>query len=79
MQRPLIINLLLYVDDILLIGNDIATMSTVKLWLSLQFAMNDLGEASYGLSIDLIRDKNKKLIDLYQGLYIDMILGQFNM
>lgn len=37
--------LLLYVDDILLIGNDVGALSSVKRWLSNQFCMEDLGEA----------------------------------
>ena len=35
--------LVLYVDDILLIGNDVRVMSSVKVWLSSQFDMKDLG------------------------------------
>ena len=41
-----IVFLVLYVDDILLIENDVGTLSLVKLWLSGQFDMKDLGEAS---------------------------------
>ena len=35
--------LVLYIDDILLIGNDVRVMSSVKVWLSSQFDMKDLG------------------------------------
>ena len=45
--------LLLYVDDILLIGNDVGVMSSVKVWLSSQFDMKDLGEANFILGIKL--------------------------
>ena len=38
--------LILYVDDILFIGNDIGAMLSIKMWLSSHFAMKDLGEAS---------------------------------
>jgi hypothetical protein len=38
--------LILYVDDILLIGNDVGAMSSIKMWLSSHFAMKDLGEVS---------------------------------
>ena len=48
---------ILYVDDILLIGNDVATLSIVKVWLASSFDMKDLGEASYILGIKLIRDR----------------------
>ena len=43
--------LILYVDDILLIGNDVGILSSVKVWLFTQFDMNDLGEASHILGI----------------------------
>ena len=48
--------LVLYVDDILLIGNDVGTLSSVKVWLPAQFDMKDLGEASHILGIKLMRD-----------------------
>ncbi|KAL0286837.1 UNVERIFIED_CONTAM: Retrovirus-related Pol polyprotein from transposon TNT 1-94 [Sesamum calycinum] len=35
--------LVLYVDDILLIGNDIKMLGDTKAWLSTQFSMKDLG------------------------------------
>ena len=45
--------LILYVDDILLIGNYVGVMSSVKIWLSSQFDMKDLGEANFTLEIKL--------------------------
>ena len=47
--------LVLYVNDILLIGNDTGAMSSIKVWLSSHFAMKDLGEVSYILGIKLFR------------------------
>ena len=38
-------------DDILFIGNDIGVMSSVKVWLSSQFDMKDLGKANFILGI----------------------------
>ncbi|KAL0455319.1 UNVERIFIED_CONTAM: hypothetical protein Slati_0871100 [Sesamum latifolium] len=35
--------LVLYVDDILLIGNDVKILEDTKAWLSIQFSMKDLG------------------------------------
>ncbi|KAA0046028.1 gag/pol protein [Cucumis melo var. makuwa] len=39
--------LVLYVDDILLIGNDVGYLTDVKAWLAAQFQMKDLEEAQY--------------------------------
>jgi hypothetical protein len=41
--------LILYVDDILLIGNNIPMLEDVKASLTKSFSMKDLGEASYVL------------------------------
>ena len=38
-----VVFLVLNVDDILLIGNDVGKTSSVKVWLSSQFDMKDLG------------------------------------
>ena len=74
-----IIFLVLYVDDILLIGNDIPAMQGTKVWLSEQFSMKDLGEAAYILGIKIYRDRSKRLLGLSQSMYIDTILKRYNM
>ena len=59
-----VVFLVLYVDDILLIGNDIPMMTTVKLWLSKEFFMKDLGEASFILEIKVYRDRSNRMLGL---------------
>ncbi|KAJ9548881.1 hypothetical protein OSB04_021424 [Centaurea solstitialis] len=71
--------LVLYVDDILLIGNDVPTLQSVKSWLSKCFQMKDLGEAAYILGIKIYRNRSKRLIGLSQSTYIDKILKKFRM
>ena len=66
-------------DDILLIGNDISMMTFVKLWLSKEFFVKDLGEASYILRIKVYRDRSKRMLDLSQQLYIEKVLKRFSM
>ena len=39
--------LVLYIDDILIIGNDIGLMQSVKAYLCKNFSVKDMGEASY--------------------------------
>ena len=51
--------LILYVDDILLIGNDIEFLDSIKGYLNKSFSMKDLGEAAYILasrSIEIDQD-----------------------
>ena len=54
-------------------------MSSIKIWLSSQFDMKDLGEANYILGIKLWRDRKNRMLDLSQAVYIDKILARFNM
>ena len=74
-----IVFLVLYVDDILIIGNDIGMLQNVKAYLCKNFSMKDLGEASYILGIKLYRDRVRKLIGLSQSTYIDKIFERFSM
>ena len=46
-NQSMVIFLILYVDDILLIGNDLGALSTIKIWFANYFDMKDLVEASY--------------------------------
>ena len=69
----------LYVDDILLIENDVGMLSSVKVWLSKNFSTKDLGEAAYVLGIRIYRDRSKKLLGLSQSMYIDTIVKRFGM
>ncbi|KAJ9546934.1 hypothetical protein OSB04_019477 [Centaurea solstitialis] len=71
--------LVLYVDDILLIGNDVPTLQSVKAWLRRCFQMKDLGEATYILGIKIYRNRSRRLIALSQSTYIDKILKRFRM
>ncbi|VFQ66164.1 unnamed protein product [Cuscuta campestris] len=48
-------------------------------WLSENFAMKDLGNASYALGIRIYRDRSRKLIGLCQSTYIDKVLNRFSM
>ncbi|KAK4382221.1 Retrovirus-related Pol polyprotein from transposon TNT 1-94 [Sesamum angolense] len=62
-----VVFLVLYVDDILLIGNDIKMLGDTKIWLSTQFSMKDLDEASYVLGIKIFRDRFKRILGMTQN------------
>ena len=74
-----VIFLILYVDDILIIGKDIPSLQAVKTWLNNLFSMKDLGDASYILGIKIYRDRSKRLLGLSQSTYIDKVLERFKM
>ena len=65
--------LILYVDDILLIGNDIKFLDSTKGYLDKNFSMKDLGEATCILSIKIYRDRSRCLIELSHNTYLDKI------
>jgi transposase InsO family protein len=71
--------LILYVDDILLMGNEISLMEQTKNSLKIIFSMKDMGEAQYILGIKIYRDRSRRLIGLSQCVYIDKILERFRM
>ncbi|KAL0453622.1 UNVERIFIED_CONTAM: hypothetical protein Slati_1340300 [Sesamum latifolium] len=71
--------LVLYVDDILLIGNDIKMLGDIKAWLSMQFFMKDMGEASYILGIKIYRDRSRRMLGLIPSSYIEKVLKRFKM
>ena len=50
--------LILYVDDILLTANDKGMLCDVKEFLSKNFEMNNMGEASYVIGIEIFRDRS---------------------
>ena len=75
-NRNAIALLVMYVDDILIIENYMGMLSSIKIWLSSQFQMKDLGDASYVLGIKLMRDRKNRRLALSQALYIEKILLQ---
>ena len=62
MQDDIVVFLVLYVDNILLIGNYFEMLSKVKIQLATRFQMKDLGEVQYVLGINIIRDRKNKII-----------------
>ena len=78
-QDKVVIFLVFYIDDTLLIGNDVRVMSLVKIWLLSQFDMKDFGEANFILGIKLWQDRKNRMLGLSQAGYIDRVLEQFSM
>ncbi|KAL0283563.1 UNVERIFIED_CONTAM: Retrovirus-related Pol polyprotein from transposon TNT 1-94 [Sesamum radiatum] len=69
----------LYVDDILLAGNNMEMIVATQKWLSSAFEMKDMGEAEYILGVKIHRDCSKKLLSLSQETYIKRIIERFRM
>lgn len=63
-SNKMLVILSLYVDDILLGGNNLEYLKTIKSWLSKSFDMKDMGDADYILGVNNQRDRPKKLLSL---------------
>ena len=63
--------LLLYVDDMIIIGNDLNGIQELKNFLSHQFEMKDLGHLSYFLGLEIIHSTD--------GLYITQVKYAFEL
>ena len=71
--------LLLYVDDILIVGKNVSRIAKLKKELSKCFAMKDLGSAKNILGMRTGRDKNSNKLYLSQEKYIEKVLQKFRM
>ena len=66
-------------DDILLATNDKGLLYKVKQFLSKNFDMKDMGEASYVIGIKIHRERSRGILGLSQETYINKVLERFNM
>ena len=70
--------LTLYVNDILLVGNNLEMINATKQWSSI-FEIKDMGEARYVLGVEIVRNRPKKLLGICQEAYIKRVLERFRM
>jgi len=71
--------LILYVDDILLATNDLGLLHETEKFLSSNFEIKDMGEASYVIRIEIFQNRSQRLLDLSQKAYINKVLERFTM
>jgi hypothetical protein len=69
--------LCLYVDDILIFGNNVDVIKEVKDFLSNNFEMKDLGEADVILNIKILREEGNGGVTLVQSHYVKKVLNRF--
>ena len=66
-------------DDILLASSDVGLLLETKKFLSSNFDMKDLGEASFVLGIEIHRDRRKGVLGLSQKVYLEKVLKKYSM
>ena len=54
--------LVLYVDDILLVTNDLGSLYETKKFFFKNFEMKDMGETSYVIGIEIFHDRSQGLL-----------------
>jgi hypothetical protein len=76
-QNNVVIFLLVYVDDILVIGNNKAAISSFIHALQQEFPLKDLGELTFFLGIEAARTPTQ--LHLRQTMYITYLLHKTGM
>jgi transposase InsO family protein len=74
-----IIILAVYVDDLVIFGNNKSKINDLKLNLAEVFKIKDLGELKFILGIEVIRNRKEKTITITQRQYIKNVLERFEM
>lgn len=70
---------LLYVDDLAIIGSGLPVVNQFKQAISKEFEMKDLGELEYMLGVQIRRDRANRTLEMLQTGYVDQLLARFNM
>lgn len=68
-----------FVDDLLIIGPSKPDIDTMKRKLSERFHITDLGPCRYYLGMEVIRDRQNRMIKLSQRSYLEKVLRDFDM
>ena len=71
--------LLLYVEDMLIVGRNPKKMGSLKKAMRKSFAMKDVVQAKQILGMHIVRDRTKKLLWLSQEKYVKKVLQRFSM
>ena len=71
--------LILFVDDLLLLGEDLSKIEDLKCQLGKLYQMKDLRPASSYLGIWITRDRNPHAIWIDQQVYIENTLKRFKL
>lgn len=74
-----IIYVLLYVDDIIIVGNNLEEIQKFKSQLCSVFEMVDLGQVKYFLGLSIERNREERVFKIHQSQYTQEILKRFHM
>ena len=68
-----------YVDDLTIFASDLDDLLNLKSALAKRFKMEDMGEISFLLGLQITRDRSKREITVGQQKYIKDMIDKFNL
>ena len=71
--------IVLYVDDLIIASNSRTMADKFKQAISREFSMKDLKELDWILGMAIKRNREKRVMEISQTAYIDMVLKKFGM
>lgn len=78
-EDGVIIIVAVYVDDKLILSKCTRAIEKLKQALVKEYDLSDLGEARWILGMEIIRDRDKRIIEISQRRYVEGILERFGM
>ena len=75
----MLVYIILYVDDMLLVINNMDVIMEMKLQLSSKFDVDDLSASHLILGMDIKRDRIDRRLSFSKSKYVETILKCFNM
>lgn len=74
-----LVYLLLYVDDLIILSENIEQINKIKQLVSKEFEMRDMGETKSFLGINIERDRSHGILRINQRGYLEDVLHRFGM
>ncbi len=70
---------ILYIDDITILGNSISRINSLKESLASRYEMTDMGEIQSYFSVNITRDRANHTMEINQTDYIQQVVERFGM
>ena len=78
-KKPVIMIIAVYVDDTVLLSNNINVLRSEKAKISQRFSMDDRGEIHYILGMEVKRDRENRVMTISQKSYLETVVSRFGM
>ena len=78
-EKQIIVIMAVYVDDTVIMSNDIDVLQSQKVKISQRFSMDDRGEVHYILGMEVKRDRENRVMTICQKSYLESVIARFRM